>query len=87
MGEWRALIEELLAGTTSPAAFHDGFFRLWRRDRDTGLPEPIERLFDVVEAFTPDPALRDASQPWEADEGELRQAAERAPREMGTGDR
>lgn len=75
-GDWPRLIEDFLHGGIGAAVFHDRFFALWRRDRDSGLPAPIEQLFYTVEAFTPDPSLRDASLPWEADEAELRQAAE-----------
>lgn len=76
--DWRALIEGLVAGTTDPAVFHDAFLALWRQERDQGLPAAIEELFYVVEAFTPDPALRDSTAPWEADEAEVLAAARTA---------
>ena len=81
--DWRRLIGDFLAGSLDAAGFHDGFLALWRRDRDAGLPEAVDRLFYVVEAFTPDPALRQPDQPWEAGEAELRQAARQALRDLG----
>lgn len=75
---WHRLIEGFVAGAIDPGGFHDAFLTLWRQGRDQGLPAAIEDLFYVVEAFTPDPDLRDASALWEADEAELLAAARKA---------
>lgn len=83
MTGWPRLLQDFLAGRISAAVFHDRFFVLWRKqfDGDT-VPAAVERLFFVVEAFTPDPALRDPALPWEADEAELRAAARLALGEL-----
>lgn len=78
MSEWEKLLAAFLAGDLSEAAFHDRFLALWRLQRDSGLPPAIERLFYVVEAFSPLPHLRDPGQPWEADSAELRAATRQA---------
>lgn len=75
---WLALIEGFAAGRLGPAAFHDAFFALWHEGFEAGHPVAVERLFPVVEAYEPDPALRDTAAPWAADEAELREAAGRA---------
>lgn len=40
------------------------------------MPEGIETLFFTVEAYCPDPELRNAGSPFEADEAEVRKDAE-----------
>lgn len=77
MAGWRALLEGFVGGDTPAAAFHDAFFRLWREQFQGGDPPPdaIGTLFYVVEAFCPDPALRNPGDPTEADEAELHAAA------------
>jgi hypothetical protein len=78
-GDWERLLAGLVDGRLTTEAFHDDFFVLWRRQFEGGpVPAPVERLFYVVEAFTPDPALREAGQPWEADADEVLQAARHA---------
>lgn len=77
--DWEELLAGFVDGRLTTEAFHDAFFALWRRQFEGDpVPAPVERLFYVVEAFTPDPALRDAGQPWEADADEVRDAALRA---------
>lgn len=81
--EWEALLERFLAGDMATEAFHDRFFALWHERFDSDpAPAPVERLFYVVEAFTPDPALRDARHPWDAEADEVLQAARRALAEL-----
>jgi Bacterial self-protective colicin-like immunity len=78
---WAALLDQLAGDTISAADFHDRFFSLWHAlsgaDWAVAPPPAIETLFYVVEAFTPDPALRDGSV-WEASEGDMREAARTA---------
>lgn len=78
MTAWLLLLQDYLAGRMDAAEFHDRFLAAWRAARDRGEPEPapVADLFYVVEAFTPDPALRGG--PYEASEEELRAAAEQA---------
>jgi len=77
---WHRLISEFVARRIDERAFHDGFFELWHTAQRTraAIPPPVETLFYVVEAYCPDPTLRDPASLYEADEGELRDAAEKA---------
>lgn len=77
-GGWHELLVAFCAGRIGEADFHDRFLGLWRRARDGGqpLPPPVDSLFYVVEAFCPDPALRDPASRFEADAAELRSSAE-----------
>jgi hypothetical protein len=81
--DWEQLLESVLDGRLTPEAFHDAFFVLWRRQFEgEHLPAPVERLYYVVEAFTPDLALRGKGLPWEADADEVLEAARQALREI-----
>lgn len=80
--EWRRLVAALVEHRIDEAAFHDRFFEMWNAVSASGfaveVPKAIETLFFVVEAYCPDPALRDPDSPYEADDAELREAAETA---------
>lgn len=85
--DWAVLVREFVDRRIDERAFHDRFFAAWHRLSADGWPLPrppaIETLFYVVEAFCPDPELRDPRSPYEADDAELRQAAETALRALG----
>jgi hypothetical protein len=55
------LVRDFVGGRMDAAAFHDRFFELWHTTDREHVPAPpaIETLFFVVEAYCPDPALRD----------------------------
>ena len=74
---WHMLVRDFAARRIDEAAFHDRFFELWHASSraHAHIPPAIETLFFVVEAYCPDPALRDPASPYEADDAELRQAA------------
>lgn len=80
--DWRRLVAAFVGRDTDEREFHDRFFETWHAVSASGfaveVPKAIETLFFVVEAYCPDPALRDPSSPYEADDAELRQAAETA---------
>jgi hypothetical protein len=78
-GGWHQLVREFIERRIDERAFHDGFFELWHAAQRNSLriPAQIETLFYVVEAYCPDPALRDPKSVYEADDAELRQAAEK----------
>jgi hypothetical protein len=74
---WHQLVRDFVERRIDERTFHDRFFERWHaspRTRDD-LPPPIEKLFYVVEAYCPDPALRDPKSPYESDDDELRTAA------------
>ena len=74
---WFALVEEFAGRRIGVNEFHDRFFDLWHSAfADGNFPKPIEQLFFTVEAYCPDPALRDASSPYEASEAEVYKDAE-----------
>jgi len=77
---WHILVRDFVARRMDAAAFHDRFFELWHASTRTHahVPPAIETLFFVVEAYCPDPALRDPDSAYEADEAELEAAAEKA---------
>lgn len=79
---WTLLLRSFVRREINERAFHDRFFQEWHRLSATNFSEPlppsIERLFFVVEAYCPDPELRDPDSLYEADEAELRQAAAEA---------
>jgi len=77
---WHILVRDFVAGRMDAAAFHDRFFDLWHASNraHAHIPPAIDTLFFVVEAYCPDPALRDPKSAYEADDVELRQAAEKA---------
>lgn len=81
-GDWRELLAAFVDRRINEAIFHDRFFDAWNRLSAAHFaiapPPAIEELFYVVEAYCPDPALRDPESPYEADDAELRAAAERA---------
>lgn len=81
---WHMLVRDFVACRMDEAAFHDRFFDLWHATDREHVPAPpaIETLFFVVEAYCPDPALRDPDSAYEADDVELRQAAEKALAEL-----
>ena len=81
---WHMLVRDFVARRMDERTFHDRFFELWHAtDRDhVPAPRAIETLFFVVEAYCPDPALRDPDSAYEADDAELRQAAEKALAEL-----
>lgn len=73
--EWRALIEAYLEGRLSAEAFARRFLEAWKacRDRVQAVPQAIDQLFYVVEAFDASAAAGD---PGAAGEQELRIACE-----------
>ena len=76
-GFWHILVSDFVDRRIDERTFHDRFFDRWHAS-DTSradIPPAIETLFYVVEAYCPDPALRDPASPYEADDAELRQAA------------
>ncbi len=79
---WHDLLCDYLERRIDERAFHDLFFALWHAasasDWSVPVPAAIEDLFFVVEAYSPDPELRDPGAAWEADEREVRAAAQRA---------
>ena len=83
---WHRLIDDFLQRRIDEPTFHDRFFDLWHGASATGwtegIPPPIDKLFYVVEAYCPDPELRNPDSGYEADERELREAAEQALREF-----
>jgi len=81
---WHILVRDFVARRMDAAAFHDRFFELWHASQrvDSPVPRAIETLFFVVEAYCPDPALRDPDSAYEADEAELEAAAEKALAEL-----
>ena len=60
-GGWHRLIDDFVARRIDERAFHDGFFELWHAAQraNADILKPIETLFYVVEAYCPDPELRD----------------------------
>ena len=79
--DWRALIEAFLEGRISADAFERRFLEAWRAQRDRGARNPpaIDRLFQVVEAYS---AARNGRAALEADESGLRSAANAALSEL-----
>jgi hypothetical protein len=77
-GGWLHLVEDFVERRIDTATFHDRFFDLWRAAAPgtPEHPEAVETLFLTVEAYCPDPNLRDPGSPFEADESELRRHAE-----------
>jgi hypothetical protein len=75
--DWHNLISDFVERRIDERTFHDRFFDRWHASDKTraDLPSAIDTLFFVVEAYCPDPALRDPASPYEADDAELRQAA------------
>lgn len=80
--DWRRLVAAFVGRDIDERAFHDRFFEMWNAVSASGfavdIPKAVETLFFVVEAYCPDPALRDPDSLYEADDAELRQAAETA---------
>lgn len=80
--DWLDALRAFLERRATEAEFHDRFFEIWHWHSSRGFPEPvpkaIEQLFFTVEAYCPDPALRDPTSPYEADDAELRRDAETA---------
>ena len=74
---WHTLISDFVERRIDERTFHDRFFGRWHASDKSraDIPPAIERLFFVVEAYCPDPALRDPASTYEADDAELRQAA------------
>jgi hypothetical protein len=83
-GGWHGLIRDFVERRIDERAFHDRFFELWHANPKTrdAIPPAVETLFYVVEAYCPDPALRDPSSSYEADDAKLRQAAGKALAEL-----
>ncbi len=80
---WLQLVEAFVERRIDVTTFHDRFFELWHaeaREQPSGAryPEGIETLFYTVEAYCPDPALREPGSSFEADEAEVRKDAELA---------
>jgi hypothetical protein len=75
---WLHLVEQIVERRIDVDTFHDRFFALWHAQPRFGpsCPKAIEQLFYTVEAYCPDPALRDPGSPFEADEAEVRKDAE-----------
>lgn len=75
---WHNLVLTFVDKRIDINAFHDRFFELWHAQPRFGpfCPKAIEQLFFTVEAYCPDPALRDPGSPYEADEAEVRKDAE-----------
>lgn len=80
--DWKRLVGAFVGRDIDERGFHDRFFEMWNALSASGfaveVPKAIETLFFVVEAYCPDLALRDPGSPYEADDAELRQAAETA---------
>lgn len=76
--DWLELLRAFTGRRIEETEFHDRFLRRWRvaRDRADWLPDAIEDLFLVVEAYCPEPALRTPDSRFEADDAELRASAE-----------
>ncbi|MGL4396250.1 MAG: colicin immunity domain-containing protein [Hyphomicrobium sp.] len=74
---WLELIEAFVARRIDVDAFHDRFFDLWHAGQRLhhDIPPTVEKLFYTVEAYCPDPQLRDPDSPYEADEAEVRKDA------------
>lgn len=85
-GPWSDLLEAFVGRQIEAAEFHDRFFDLWHdaMKREADIPAAISTLFYVVEAFCPDERLRVPDSPYEADEPELRQAADTALRRLAS---
>lgn len=83
-GDWHHIICDFVERRIDERTFHDRFFYRWHASDKSrcDIPPAIERLFFVVEAYCPDPALRDPASPYEADDAELRQAAGAALAEL-----
>ena len=81
---WHILISDFLERRIDERTFHDRFFERWHASDKSraDIPPAIETLFFVVEAYCPDPVLRDPASPYEADGAELRQAAGTALAEL-----
>ncbi len=79
---WGALLSDFVEHRIDERTFHDAFFSLWNALSAANWavrpPAAIETLFFVVEAYCPDPELRDPDSLYESDDAELRQAAESA---------
>ena len=77
---WRQLVQAFVERRIDERTFHDRFFDAWNAISKArgSVPPPIETLFYVVEAYCPDLALRDPNSAYEADDAELRAAAETA---------
>lgn len=79
VADWQRLVAAFVEGQIDERAFHDRFFELWNAVSASGfavdVPKAVETLFFVVEAYCPDPELRNPDSPCEADDAELRQAA------------
>ena len=75
---WLQLVESFVERRIDVDVFHDRLFELWHAQPHFGpfCPNAIEQLFYSVEAYCPDPALRDPGSPYEADEAEVRKDAE-----------
>jgi hypothetical protein len=75
---WLHLVEAFVEGRIDVNAFHDRFFEQWHAQPRFGpfCPKAIEQLFITVEAYCPDPALRDPGSLYEADEAEVCKDAE-----------
>ena len=78
---WHDLVEGFVAQRIDVDTFHNRFFELWHANSRASTfgsthPEGIETLFYTVEAYCPDPALRDPASRIEADEAEVRKDAE-----------
>ncbi len=75
---WLELVQSFVDRRIDVNAFHDRFFDSWNAQPRFGpfCPAAIEQLFYSVEAYCPDPALRDPGSPYEADEAEVRKDAE-----------
>lgn len=78
--EWLSVVEAFVERRIDENEFHDRFFTIWNWHSNRSFPDPIpkaiEQLFFTVEAYCPDPTLRDPTSPYEADEAELRRDAE-----------
>ena len=75
--DWRALIEDFVAGRTDGPTFERAYLDRWRRARDNGERErrAVDKLFYGVDAFCADPALRGDT---DIDETQLRAEARQA---------
>lgn len=80
--DWLDAIRAFAERRLDEAAFHDRFFEIWNWHSTRHFPQPIpraiEQLFFTVEAYCPDPALRDPKSLYETDDAQLRRDAETA---------
>ena len=82
--EYETLLNGLLSGLMDPKSFQIRFLTAFREDPNLWTGEPytvLETLFEEVDAYEPDPSIRDKDT---IDEVQLRKAVEFAALKVGT---